>query len=118
MAESSHSFRQGEGVGDTLHNVVDFLKMNKKICSLTPEVMSLVKIILVMPATTASSEYAFSALGRMKSYLCATMSNTLNYLMTCTIHEELVKELNLKQVTSDFVHRVERHSSIFGHFST
>ena len=31
---------------------------------------------------------------------------------------ELVKELNLKQVTNDFVDKVERCSSIFGHFST
>ena len=35
---------------DTLHNVVDFLKKNKKIWSLTPEVMSLVKIVPVVAA--------------------------------------------------------------------
>ena len=28
LAEFYHSFRQGEGVADTLHNVVDFLKIN------------------------------------------------------------------------------------------
>ena len=54
MAESYHSSSPGEG-GDKLHNVVDFLKNNKKIWPLIPEVMSLVKIILVMPATNASS---------------------------------------------------------------
>ena len=32
------------------------------------------------------------------------------------IHKELVKELNLKLVTNDSVDRVERRSSIFGHF--
>ena len=61
LAESYYSFRQGE-VGDTFHNVDDFLKMNKKIWSLIPEVMSVVKIILVMPATNASSECASSTL--------------------------------------------------------
>ena len=77
--------------------------------------MSLVKIILVMPATNASSERAFSALRRVKSYLRATMTkNCFNHLITCKIHKELVKELNLKQVTNDFVDRVERHSAIFG----
>ena len=80
--------------------------------------MSLVMIILVMLATNACSEHAFSALRRMKYYLHTTMSNNhLNHLMTCTVHKELVKELNLKQVTDDFVDRVERRSSIFGHFS-
>ena len=73
LAESYHSFRQGEGVADTLHNVVDFLKKNKKIWSLIPEVMSLAKIILVMPATNASSECTFSALRRVKSYLHTTI---------------------------------------------
>ena len=82
-----------------MHNVVDFLKKNKKICFLISKVMSLVKIILVMPATNASSECTFSALRRVKSYLHTTMSkNCLNHLMTCTVHKELVKELNLKQV--------------------
>ena len=31
LAESYHSFTKGEGMGDTLHNVVDFLKSNKLI---------------------------------------------------------------------------------------
>ena len=105
-------------MGDILHNVVEFLKKEQKIWSLIPEVMSLVKIILVMPATNASSEHAFSALRRVKSYLRTTMlNNCLSHLMTCTVHK-LVKELNIKQVTNDFVDRVERHSSILGPFST
>ena len=98
LAESYHSFRLGEE-DDTLHNVADFLKKNKNICSLISKIMSLVKIILVMPATNASSERVFSALWRVKSYLHTTMSkNCLNHLMTCTVRKELVTELNLKQV--------------------
>ena len=110
LAESYHSFRQGEGegLGDTLHNVIHFLKKNKKIWSLLPEVISLVNIILIIPATYASSECAFSALRRVESYLCSTMSNNyLNLYLTCTVHKELVKELNLEQDTNDFVDRVE-----------
>ena len=79
--------------------------------------MSVIKIILVMSATNASSECAFNALGRVESYLCATMlNNCLNHLITCTVHKVLEKELNLKQVTDDFVDGVEQRSSIFGHF--
>ena len=67
----------------------------------------------------ASSENAFSVLKRVKFYLHTTvLNNHIHHLMTCTVHKELVKELNLKQVTNDFVDRVERPSSIFGHFST
>ena len=72
--------------------------------------MSWVKIVLVMPATSASSEYTFSTLSRVKSYLRTAMSNNrLNHLMTCTVHKELVMELNLKQVTNDFVDGREEH---------
>ena len=78
LAKSYNSFRQVEGLDDTLHDVVDFLKKNKKIWSLITEAMSLVKIILVMPATNASSECTFSALWRVKSYLLTTMSNNLS----------------------------------------
>ena len=68
-----------------------------------PEVMSLLKIILVMLAINASSECAFSALRRVKVYLHTTMSNNhQNHLMTRTVHKELVKDLNLKLVTNEF----------------
>ena len=101
--QSPITVRQGEG-GDTLHNIIDFLKKNKKIWSLIPEAMSLVKIILVIPVINVSSECTFSALRRVESYLHTTMSNNrLNLLMTCTVHKEQVKEQNLKQVTNDFV---------------
>ena len=93
-----------------MHNVVDFLEENKRI-------WSLVKFILVMPATNASSEHAFSALKRVKSYLGTSMLiNRFNNLMTCAVHKELVEELNFYQVTNDFVDIVERHSSILATF--
>ena len=80
----------------TLHDVIHFLKENKSIWSLIPEVMSLAKILLVMPATNATSECAFSALRRVKTYFRTTMSsNRLNHLMTCTVHKELVNILSL-----------------------
>jgi len=112
MAESHHIFTKGRRV-DTLHNVTDFIKKNKIIWSLIPPVMSLVKIVLVMPATNASSECALISLRRVKSYLHTTMlNNCLNHLNTCTLHKKLVKELNVKQVTNDFVDKVERRSSL------
>ena len=78
---------------------IDFLKKNMKIWSLVPDVMSLVKIILVMAATNTISERTFSALRRVQFYLGITMSNNhRSHLMTCTVHKEQVKELNLKQV--------------------
>ena len=112
LAESYHSFRQGDGVGDTLHNIIDFLKKNKKVWSLIPEVMTLVKLTQVMPVTNASSEC------QLWTRLQYTVKGEVLYLMTYTVLRELVKGLNFKQVTDDFVDIVDRRSSIFGHFST
>ena len=50
----------------------------------------LTKLILVMPATNASSERSFSMLRCMKTYLRSTMKQErLNRIMTLHIHKEL-----------------------------
>ena len=104
---------------DKLHNVIDFLEKNETIWSPIPHVIFLVKYVLVIPATNASSECAFSALRRVKSYLRTTMSNNrLNHLMICPVHKELVKKLSLKLVTNGFINIVERRSTIFCYYST
>ena len=96
LGESYHSFRKVKGVIHSIMSLI-FLKRTKRY---GPSYQTLVKIILVMPAINASSERAFSALRRVKSYPCTTMSNNrLDHLMICTVYKELVKELNFKQVT-------------------
>ena len=84
LAESYHSFRQDEGVADTL--LMSLISSKRtKTWSLISEVSGHVlgQIILVMPATNVISEHAFSALRRVKSYLRTTMSNNrINHLMT------------------------------------
>ena len=82
-AESYYSFRQGEGVGDTLHNVIDFLKKNKNIWSFILWSRGFWLCQQQMPALNAPS-----VLRRVKSYLPTSMSNKrLNHLMTCTVHK-------------------------------
>ena len=49
---------------------------------LVAEVIKLVKLILMMPATNAVSQKSFSSLKRIKTYLCsATKNNWLNHLL-------------------------------------
>ena len=53
------------------------------------EVVTLMKLLLVMPATNATSERSFSAMQRVKSYLRSTMGQErLNHLMTLHVHKE------------------------------
>ena len=77
----------------------------------------LFKLLLVMPATNASSECLFSALRRVKTYLRSTMSQKrLNYLMVLHIHQEAADELDLKAIGNEFVGDLELRKRMFGHF--
>ena len=81
------------------------------------EVCTVLKLILVMPASNATSERSFSALRRIKTYLCSTMGQErLNNLMLLHIHKELTDDLDLKDVATDFISGSEHRLSIFGKF--
>ena len=73
----------------------------------------LMQLILVMPATNASSERSFSTLRRVKTYLRATMNqDRLNYLMLLHVHKEKTDELDLKTLINEFI-TSDHRSNIF-----
>ena len=75
------------------------------------QVIELFKLILVLPATNASSERSFSLLRLVKSYLrSATGQGRLNRLMI----SENADELNLKDVAREFIHKNGTRISLFG----
>ncbi len=66
--------------------------------------MRVVQLILVMPATNATSERSFSALRRIKDYLRATMKQErLNHLLVLHVQKELTDSFDLKDIASDFI---------------
>ena len=70
---------------------------------LLSEVLTLAKLLLVLPATNAVSERSFSALRRVKTYLRSTMNqDRLNDLMVLRVHKTLTDTLDLVQVTNEF----------------
>ena len=75
------------------------------------------KLILVMPATNATSERSFSALKRVKTYLRSSMTQSrLNHLMILQVHKEMTDSLNLVDCANDFVGSSEHRLSVFGKF--
>ena len=75
------------------------------------QVIELFKLILVLPATNASSERSFSLLRLVKSYLRSTTGQgRLNRLMI----SENADELNLKDVAREFIHKNGTRISLFG----
>ena len=103
----------------TVENVVKYLRELSPVGrSLYSEVTTLVKLILVMPASNASSERSFSALRRLKTYLRSTMSQVrLNNLMVLHIHSDRLDKLDLCQFGNEFINTRSTRKLIFGLFS-
>ena len=91
--------------GDQLTNlqsIVDYLK------SLTLEqrgyFCEVMKLILVMPATNATSERCFSTLRQLKTWLRATaVQQRINWCMLLHVHKDRTDQLTLPDIVSEFV---------------
>ena len=97
-------------------DLIDFFqKLESPDKLLLSEVIKVVKILLVMPATNAISERSFSALKRMKMYLRSPRSDTrLNNIMTLHMHKDRVDMLNLNDIASESISNVGSRRAIFG----
>ena len=94
-----------------------FQQMDYAHRELLSEVVNLVKLMLVMPATNAVSERSFSALKRVKTYLRATMTdNRINHFLVLHAHKGLTDKLDIGKVADEFVNRNEMRKTKFGTF--
>ena len=81
------------------------------------EVIKLVKLILVMPATNAVSEQSFSALRRLKTWLRSTTNQArLNWSMILHIHKERTDRLPMLSVANELSSRNDSRIRLFGQF--
>ena len=108
---------QNNPLPDTIDSFVlkqYFLSLSTSQLTLLLQVYRLLQLILVMPATNASSERSFSALRRIKTYLRTTMKQErLNYLMLLHVHKARTDELC---IVNEFVGGSEHRSNIFAKF--
>ena len=67
----------------TLSDVIEFLKSENSFQQeFLLQLCKLLKLLFVIPAMNAASERSFSALRRIKTYLCSTMTQgRLNHIM-------------------------------------
>ena len=90
----SHFSNSSEAV--CLSSIKEFLVNLGESRSLLSEVVKLIGLILVMPATNATSECSFSTLKRVKTFLRSSMKQTrLNHLMLLHVHKEMTDALDL-----------------------
>lgn len=79
--------------------------------------MKVVKLILVMPATNATSERSFSALHRLKTWLHSTTTQSrLNWYMLLHIHKEKTDALLIPSIAKEFILRNNSRVRLFGQF--
>ena len=103
----------------TLPDIVMHLKLfTGTELSIYSEVVTLLKLILVNPATNSTSERTFSAMRRIKTYLRSTMGQArLNGSMVLHVHKEKTAQISLLKIANAFVNS-EYRKSVFGTFST
>ena len=78
------------------------------------QVLKLIRLVLVMPATNAISERSFSAICRIKTYLRSTMSQSrLNAMMVLHIYKDITDSLNLKSIGNDFISKSDYRKTKF-----
>lgn len=70
---------------------------------LYPELMKLLRIMLILPATNAVSERSFSSLRRVKTYMRASMSQQrLNHLVLLHVYPQLTEDIDPQVIIKNF----------------
>ena len=94
----------------------------KVLREMTPEtrrlfgtVETLVRLLLVISVSAASSERSFSALRRLKTWLRSTMSQKrLNHVAISHVHQEFLDNIDMNEVLSKFVSASDIRTNLFG----
>lgn len=105
--------------GNCISNAKELIECFRNLESskrnLISDVMKVVKLILVLPATNAISERSFSALKRVKTYLrSTTSSNRINHLMLLHVHKDKTDILIMKEICQEFISRKDSRRALFG----
>ena len=103
----------------SLHCVAVYLRNLTPIQRvLVSQVCTLVSLILVLPATNATSERSFSTLQRINTFLRSSMTQVrLNNAMLLHIYSNMTESLNLIDFGNDFIFGSEHRLILFGKFS-
>ena len=97
-----------------LKDIIDLMSKPAHSAILS-EISTVLKLILVLPATDAQSERVFSSLKRIKTYLRNSMSQArLNHLMLMNIHKEETDQMSLAEVANKFAAKLPKRREDFG----
>ncbi|XP_063741277.1 zinc finger MYM-type protein 1-like [Eleginops maclovinus] len=102
----------------SLSEVAEILKgMTPEVRHLFREVEALLRLVMVVPASSAEAERSFSALRRLKTWLRTSMTQTrLNNLAVCHVHQDKLDALDRRQICQRFVEMNGERLRTFGAF--
>ena len=111
-------FRRTRSVNTVAQAVVVMQSMLPEVRAEFPQVSTLLKLLLVSPASSAEAERSFSALRRLKTWLRSTMTETrLNAVAVCHVHQQKLDDNNvisIKELMQQFVTCSEMRKDMFG----
>ena len=82
--------------------------------TLLSSVCHLFQLLMILPATNATSERSFSALRRIKSYMRSTMTQArLNHLMVLHYNQDMTDNLDLKYIANEYITKNELEEALF-----
>lgn len=88
-----------------------------QVRSLFREVETLIRLLLVIPASSCEAERSFSALRRLKTWLRSTMGdNRLNHVAVCHVHKHILDSVVRKKICQEFISVNDRRRKVFGKF--
>lgn len=104
------------GAFNNLYSMTDALLLKPpEVRMMFPEVIKVINLHAVVPATSATAERTFSCLRRLKTWLRSTMSQSrLNHLAVLHTYRDM--EPQLTKVLSHFVGLNDGRHRIFGNF--
>ena len=88
----------------SIRTTTDAKNNNPSYKVILSEIHRLLRLYLIVPVTSATSERTFSVLKRLLVYLRSTMTEKrLNSCLLVHVHKDILDELNLKEIAVEFV---------------
>jgi len=79
-------------------------KPSPRVSALFHQAKTLLRLVLVSPASSCEVKRSFSALRQIKTWLLSTMTQKrLDNVMMCHIHRELLMTLDPEQIAKHFI---------------
>lgn len=103
-----------DSIPATVSDIIVALKQLGSAMRLYSEVVSLVKLSLIIPVSTATAERTFSCLRRLQTFLRSTMTQQrLTNLLLLQVHKERTDKLDMRSVALWFVGKNDDRQRIF-----